>query len=50
MTSSEMLAIVQSQLAVDLNCTVEALNVEKDCFDFMEARENPGRRPFSRGA
>ncbi len=48
MTHKEMLDIVQSQLAVDLNCTVDDLNGEKDSIVFVEAKENPGRRPFHR--
>ena len=48
MTHNEMLDIVQSQLAVDLNCTVDDLNGEKDSIVFVEAKENPGRRPFRR--
>ena len=48
MTKSEMLGIVQNQLAIDLNCTVEDLNSEKDSFVFVEARDNPGRRAFIR--
>lgn len=49
MTNREMLTIVQSQLAIDLNCTVDDLNGEKDSFIFVEAKDNPGRRPFPRG-
>ena len=49
MTQHDMLRIVQSQLAIDLNCTVEDLNGEKDSFVYTEARINPGRRPFPRG-
>lgn len=49
MTKGEMFDIVQNQLAIDLNCTVEDLNGEKDSFIFVEARDNPGRRPFLRG-
>lgn len=49
MTKREMYEIVQNQLAIDLNCTVEDLNGEKDSFIFVEARDNPGRRPFIRG-
>ncbi|EFM12275.1 hypothetical protein PaecuDRAFT_0955 [Paenibacillus curdlanolyticus YK9] len=30
MTQKEMLFIVQSQLAIDLNCTVDDLNRDKD--------------------
>lgn len=48
MTNCEMLTIVQSQLAIDLNCTVDDLNGEKDSFIFVEAKDNPGRRPFPR--
>ena len=49
MTKREMLHIVQSQLAIDLNCTPDELNGEKDSFVFKEATDNPGRRPFPRG-
>ena len=49
MTSKEMLHIVQSQLAVDLNCKIDDLNGAKDSFIFTEAQDNPGRRPFPRG-
>ena len=48
MTKSEMISIVENQLAIDLNCTVEDLNGEKDSFIFVEAKDNPGRRPFIR--
>lgn len=48
MTKNEMLRIVQSQLAIDLNCTVADLNGEKDSFIFVEAKDNPGGRPFPR--
>lgn len=48
MTTQEMLRIVQSQLAIDLNCTPDDLNGEKDSFIFTEAQANPGRRPFPR--
>lgn len=48
MTNREMLTIVQSQLAIDLNCTVDDINGEKDSFVFVEAKDNPGRRPFPR--
>ncbi|MCJ7841401.1 GNAT family N-acetyltransferase [Lederbergia sp. NSJ-179] len=50
MTYNEMLYIVQSQLATDLNCTINDLNGEKDSIVFVEAKENPGRRPFRRNA
>lgn len=46
MTKSEMLHLVQTQLAIDLNCTVADLNGEKDSFVFTEFKENPGRRPI----
>ena len=49
MTPSQMLQIVQSQLAIDLNCTPLDLNGEKDSFVFTMAKENPGRRLFPRG-
>ena len=48
MTMHEIMNIVQSQLATDLNCTSSDLNVEKDSVFFTEARDNPGRRPFPR--
>ncbi|OXL87853.1 GCN5 family acetyltransferase [Paenibacillus sp. SSG-1] len=48
MTQNEMLFIVQSQLAIDLNCSIDDLNGEKDSIIFVEAKENPGRRPFPR--
>ncbi|MCL2029994.1 MAG: GNAT family N-acetyltransferase [Oscillospiraceae bacterium] len=47
MTQHEMLRIVQSQLATDLNCSPDDFN--RDGFVFCEAKENPGRRPFPRG-
>lgn len=50
MTQKEMLSIVQSQLAIDLNCTIDDLNGEKDSMIFVEAKENPGCRPFRRNA
>ncbi len=50
MNHIEMTRIVQRQLAVDLNCTVADLNGEKDSFVFVEANQNPGRRPFPRAA
>ena len=49
MTTHEMLHIVQSQLATDMNCTVDDLNGEKDSFVFTIAADNPGHRPFPRG-
>ena len=48
MTHDKMIQIVQAQLAVDLNCTVADLNGDKDSVVFVEARDNPGRRPFAR--
>lgn len=48
MTQKEMLDIVQSQLAIELNCTIGDLNGEKDGIVFVEAKENPGCRPFPR--
>jgi hypothetical protein len=48
MTTAEMMRIVQSQLATDLNCTINDLNGEKDSFVFIQAQDNPGRRPFPR--
>ncbi|VTR42098.1 Uncharacterised protein [Actinobacillus pleuropneumoniae] len=48
MTHKEMIHIVQTQLAIDLNCTVDDLNGEKDRVIFVDARENPGRRPYPR--
>ncbi|MCS7461507.1 GNAT family N-acetyltransferase [Paenibacillus doosanensis] len=50
MTQKEMLFIVQSQLAIDLNCTIDDLNGEKDSIIFVEAKKNPGCRPFPRKA
>ena len=47
MTNSDMLGIVEEQLAIDLNCSADDFN--KDSFVFCEAKENPGRRPFLRG-
>ncbi|WNS46826.1 GNAT family N-acetyltransferase [Paenibacillus sp. MMS20-IR301] len=48
MTNEEMLANVQSQLALDLNCSVDDLNSGRDSLVFVEAKENPGCRPFPR--
>ncbi len=48
--SREMHAMVQAQLAIDLNCTVADLNGKKDTLVFVESKENPGRRPFPRKA
>ena len=48
MTTHEMLYIVQSQLATDLNCTIDNINGEKDSFVFTVMKDKPGRRPFPR--
>lgn len=48
MTKHEMLHLVQSQFATDMNCMIDDLNCEKDSFVFTEAKNNPGRRPFPR--
>jgi RimJ/RimL family protein N-acetyltransferase len=48
-TKNEMFEIVQDQLAIDLNCSPNDLNGDKDSFVFVEAKDNPGRRPFRRG-
>ncbi|MDQ0874243.1 GNAT superfamily N-acetyltransferase [Paenibacillus sp. V4I3] len=50
MTQKEMLFIVQSQLAIDLNCSIDDLNGEKDSIIFVEAKQNPGCRPYPRKA
>ncbi|WP_240633070.1 hypothetical protein [Paenibacillus montanisoli] len=50
MTQKVMLFNVQSQLAIDLNCSIDDLNGEKDSIIFVEAKENPGCRPFPRKA
>lgn len=39
MTQKEMLFIVQSQLAIDLNCSIDDLNGEKDSIIFIEAKD-----------
>ncbi len=49
LTKHEMYQIVQNQLAIDLNCNPDDFNGEKDSFIFVEAKDNPGRRPFRRG-
>lgn len=41
MTQKEMLFIVQTQLAIDLNCSIDDLNGERDSIIFVEAKENP---------
>ncbi|MEA4890223.1 MAG: hypothetical protein VB070_12245 [Clostridiaceae bacterium] len=43
-----MLHQVQTQLAVELNCSPDDLNGDQDRVIFTEAKENPGRRPFPR--
>jgi GNAT superfamily N-acetyltransferase len=43
----DMIKIVRSQLATDLNCSPD--DFDRDGFVFCEARENQGRRPFPRG-
>ena len=48
MTNREMLHIVRSQLAIELNCTPDDLNGEKDAFVFTTAKDIQGRRPFPR--
>ena len=48
MIKNEMLHIVQSQLATDMNCKLDDLNGEKDSFVYTITRDNPGRRPFPR--
>lgn len=39
MTQKEVLHIVQSQLAIDLNCTIDDLKAEKDSIIFVEAKK-----------
>lgn len=46
MDQKEIHKTVQTQLAIDLNCTVDDLNSKKEHFIFVEAKANPGRRPF----
>ncbi|BFH62435.1 hypothetical protein PAJ34TS1_30270 [Paenibacillus azoreducens] len=41
---------VKTQLEIDLECSIDDLNAEKDSIIFVEAKENPGRRPFPRKA
>jgi len=48
LTPLELNHIVQTQLATDLNCTLDDLNGEKDSFVFTIEKDNPGRRPFPR--
>ena len=46
--NTEMVQIVQSQLATDLNCTPTDLNGKQGSFVFTEMQNNLGRRPFPR--
>lgn len=39
MTQKEMLYIVQSQLAIDLNCTIDDLKSEKDSIIYVKAKK-----------
>lgn len=48
MTHEEMLQLVRAQLAIELNCATDDLTGRKDSVVFVEAKENPGRRPFPR--
>jgi GNAT superfamily N-acetyltransferase len=48
MTQKEMLLKVQTQLALELNCAVADLSCENEEVIFVDAKENPGRRPFPR--
>ena len=48
MDRNEMLLAVQEQLAIDMNCSGEELNGDKDSFVFTEVRDNLGRRQFPR--
>jgi len=43
-SQKEMTDLLQTQLAIDLNCTVDDLNGEQDSVVFVEAKENPGCR------
>ena len=49
MTQREVRDITFAQLAVDLNCAPETLKGAQDALVFVEAGDNPGRRPFPRG-
>lgn len=46
MTTHDMLRLVQTQLALEMNCSIKDLNGEKDSFVFTEVKDSPGRRPF----
>jgi GNAT superfamily N-acetyltransferase len=46
MTEPAMRAIVNAQLAIDLNCRPEDLSGAQDHILFTQARDNPGYRPF----
>lgn len=48
MTFYTMLHLVQSQLATDMNCTIDDLNGKTDAIIFTEFKDNPGRRRFPR--
>jgi GNAT superfamily N-acetyltransferase len=48
MNTQDMMRIVQSQLAADMNCALDDLNGEKDSFIFTLVQDNPSRRPFPR--
>ena len=48
MTQPEIFALVQAQLAIDLNCSISDLNGEKNSLVFVDYKENQGRRPFPR--
>ena len=48
LSKDEINKAVVSQLAVDLNCSQE--DFKRDGIVFCESKENPGRRPFPRGA
>ena len=45
---NKFLSIAMAQLAIDFNCAPE--DFTKDSITFCEAKENPGRRPFTRKA
>jgi GNAT superfamily N-acetyltransferase len=43
-----VLSIARTQLAIDLNCSPD--DFDREGITFVEAKENPGRRPFPREA
>jgi GNAT superfamily N-acetyltransferase len=43
-----VLSIARTQLTIDLNCSPD--DFDREGITFVEARENPGRRPFPREA